>query len=84
MIVFTQHPHAQGLTYLEHWDFAMGIAWRLLRSVAAFAIHALLPCIRIETQLDLEAASAFLLERNAFVEAAAAGRAELDAEPLVA
>lgn len=72
MTIFTEHPHAQGVSYLEHWGFAMGIAWRLLRSVVAFALHALLPCITIERQLDLEATSAFLLERNAFIETAAA------------
>ena len=72
MTIFTAHPHAQGVTYFEHWAFAVGIAWRLLRSVLAFSVHALLPFITIDRQFDLEATSAFLLERNAFIEAAAA------------
>ena len=72
MTIFTAHPHAQGVTYLEHWAFAVGIAWRLLRSVLAFSVPALLPFITIDRQFDLEATSAFLLERNAFIEAAAA------------
>ena len=72
MTAFTQHPHEQGVTYFEHWAFAMGIAWRLLTSVVAFALHAILPFITIEPRLDLEATSAFLMERNDFIETAAA------------
>lgn len=72
MTIFTEHPYAQGVTYFEHWDFAIGIAWRLFRSVLAFSLHALLPFISIDRQLDLEATSAFLLERNDFIETAAA------------
>ena len=64
MIVFTRHPQAQGLTYAAHWRFAMGIAWRLFRSVIAFAVHATLPFIAIEARLDLEASASYLLERN--------------------
>ncbi len=75
MTIFTQHPHDQGITYSEHWGFAMGIAWRLFRSALAFAIHAQMPWITIEKQLDLEATSVFLQERNAFIETAAAGAA---------
>ena len=76
MSILTDHPHAQGVTYFEHWLFAVGIAWRLLRGVVAFSLHALLPFITIDRQLDLEATSAFLLERNDFIETAAAkGRA---------
>jgi hypothetical protein len=85
MNIFSQHPHDQGVSYFEHWGFAMGIAWRLFQSVMAFAIHALLPCIKIEKQLDLEATSTYLLQRNSFIEAAAeAGRAEHDIQPLAA
>lgn len=85
MNVFTQHPHAQGVSYFEHWDFAMGIAWRLLRSVMAFTLHALIPRLKIERQLDLEATSAYLLQRNRFIEAAAeAGRAKRSMRSLAA
>jgi hypothetical protein len=69
---FIQHPHQQGVTYFEHWIFAMGIAYRLLTSVVAFALHAILPFISIEPHLDLEATAAFLAERNQFIETAAA------------
>ncbi len=72
MNVLTEHPHQQGVTYFEHWAFAMGIAWRLLTSVVAFALHAILPFISIEPRLDLEATAAFLAERNQFIETAAA------------
>jgi hypothetical protein len=33
---FATHPQQQGVTYFEHWRFAMGIAYRLLTSVVAF------------------------------------------------
>lgn len=72
MNAFTEHPHSQGVTYFEHWGFAMGIAWRLFASVFAFTLHALLPFITIARRFDLEATSAFLLERNRFIESAAA------------
>ena len=85
MTIFTQHPHDQEITYSGHWGFALGIAWRLLRSAVAFAIHGTLPFITIEKRLDLEATSAYLLERNDFIEAAAeAGRGIDEAQPLAA
>ena len=72
MTTFTKHPYKQGVSYVGHWFFAMGIALRLLCSVAAFTVHALLPFIPIEPRLDLEATSIFLLERNRFIGTAAA------------
>jgi hypothetical protein len=72
MTAFTRHPYRQGVTYFRHWLFAMGIAGRLLASVLAFLLHAVLPFITIQPRLDLEATSAFLLERNHFIETAAA------------
>lgn len=72
MTILTQHPHEQGVTYFEHSEFAIGIAWRLIRSALAFSLHALLPFISIDREFDLEATSAFLLERNHFIENAAA------------
>ncbi len=71
MNLFTQHPHDQGVSYFEHLDFAIGIAWRLLCSALAFTIHALLPFVSIDKKFDLECTSAFLLERNHFIECAA-------------
>lgn len=65
---FTAHPHHQGVTYFEHWRFAMGIACRLLMSVLAFAAHATLPSISIKPRFDLEATAAFLAERNVWIE----------------
>ena len=67
---FTAHPHRQGVTYFEHWYFAMGIACRLLMSVMAFAAHAILPSISIKPHLDLEATAAYLAERNRWIESA--------------
>ena len=67
---FTIHPHRQGVTYFEHWHFAMGIACRLLMSVVAFAAHAILPSISIKPLLDLESTAAYLAERNRWIETA--------------
>lgn len=67
---FTAHPHRQGVSYFEHWRFAMGIAFRLLASVVAFAAHAILPSISIKPDLDLEATAAYLAERNRWIETA--------------
>jgi hypothetical protein len=66
----TKHTQEQGVTYWEHWGFAMGIAFRLFISVTAFAIHAMLPFISIESGHDLEATAAFLKERNHWIESA--------------
>lgn len=65
---FTAHPKHQGVTYLEHWRFAMGIACRLLASVAAFALHAALPSVPIARRLDLESTAAYLAECNRWIE----------------
>ena len=81
MTRFNQHPYDQGINYLEHWGFAMGIAWRLFRSALAFAIHALMPWIPIERKFDLEATSAYLLERNDFIETSA-NRPANDGHPI--
>ena len=69
---FTRHPRRQGLTYFQHWIFATGIMFRLQASVAAFALHAILPFVSIEPRLDLKATAAFLAERNQFIETSAA------------
>ena len=61
---FTEHTRKQGLTYLEHWRFAMGIAWRLLNSVVAFTLHAMFPFVHIERRLDLEATQDYIHGRN--------------------
>lgn len=77
---FTEHTQRQGVGYIEHAGFALGIALRLLRSVAAFALHAVFPFIGIERRLDLEATAVFLLERNAWIEGAPARSADSPAD----
>ena len=67
---FTAHPHRQGVTYFEHWRFAMGIAGRLLMSALAFAAHAMLPSISIKPRFDLGATAAYLTARNRWIETA--------------
>lgn len=71
---FTIHPHRQGISYVAHWRFAMGIAFRLLSSVVAFALHAILPFLPIAPRLDLEATAAYLKERNRWIESANGAR----------
>jgi hypothetical protein len=65
---FTEHPHQQGISYAEHWYFAMGIAVQLMICVIKFALHAMLPAIQIEPRFDLEAMIAYLHERNQWIE----------------
>jgi hypothetical protein len=67
---FTQHTQQQGVTYFEHFCFAMGIALRLSGSVFAFAAHAIFPFIDIDATLDLEATADFLQKRNHWIERA--------------
>jgi len=71
---FNVHTQQQGITYFTHGCFAMGIALRLLASVAAFAVHAAFPFIDIEPRLDLEATAAFLQQRNRWIEQAKQNR----------
>ena len=66
---FTEHTRTQGVTYLQHAGFALGIAGRLFSSVTAFTVHALCPFIGIGKDYDLEATAAFLAERNDWIEA---------------
>lgn len=67
---FTAHTQQQGVTYTEHWCFAMGIACRLLVSVVVLTLHAIMPFIPIAPRHDLEAMTAFLVERNKWIESA--------------
>ena len=68
MNIFTEHTQQQGVTYIEHWVFAMVIAKRLLQSVIAFALHAIFPFIDIKKELDLEATIRFINEQNDWIE----------------
>jgi hypothetical protein len=77
---FATHPQQQGVTYFEHWRFAMGIAYRLLTSVVAFAVHSILPFIPIEPRLDLQSTATYLTERNRWIETAK-GTVHADAQP---
>jgi hypothetical protein len=68
MNIFTEHTQQQGITYIEHMVFAMGIALRLLNSVVAFALHAVFPFIDIKKSLDLEETARFIEEQNQWIE----------------
>ncbi len=76
MNIFTEHTQQQGVTYIEHLYFALGIAMRLLSSVIAFILHAVFPFIEIGRELDLEATTAFLEERNEWISALRAMKSE--------
>jgi hypothetical protein len=78
---FSAHPHEQGITYLAHFVFAMGIALRLLHSVVAFATHAVFPFIGIDRSLDLTATSRFLQEQNDWIEGSKHGVGTLSSAP---
>ena len=68
MNIFTYHTYEQGITYIQHWVFAMGIAKRLFQSVIAFTLHAIFPFIDINRELDLEATARFLNIQNDWIE----------------
>ena len=68
MNIFTKHTQQQGVTYMEHLGFAMGIAFRLFSSVIAFTLHAIFPFIDINKELDLEETARFINEQNDWIE----------------
>ncbi|MEJ2181713.1 MAG: DUF6356 family protein [Gammaproteobacteria bacterium] len=64
---FTKHTQQQGVTYLEHMLFAVGIALRLANSVIAFTLHGIFPFIDIKKELDLEATARFINAKNNWI-----------------
>ena len=68
MNIFTKHTQQQGVTYIEHLYFAVGIAIRLANSVIAFVLHGIFPFIDIKKDLDLEATARFINEKNDWIE----------------
>lgn len=65
---FTLHTKQHGVSYLEHMVFAIGISYRLWRSVFAFMMHAVFPFLKIDADVDLESTSEFIEERNHWIE----------------
>ncbi|MET0071583.1 MAG: DUF6356 family protein [Candidatus Thiodiazotropha sp.] len=70
MNILTRHLNEQDITYIQHANFALGIALRLSASVVVFALHGLFPWISIQRHLDLEATSAYLQRQNEWIESA--------------
>lgn len=68
MNIFTNHTKQQGVSYLEHMFFAVGIAMRLLLTVIAFALHGIFPFIDIRKDLDLEETARFINSKNNWIE----------------
>jgi len=48
----------------------MGIAFHLFVCVLAFVVHAILPFVPVDPELDRESTAEFLAERNAWIETA--------------
>ncbi|MDH5445674.1 MAG: DUF6356 family protein [Gammaproteobacteria bacterium] len=68
MKLFTEHTQQQGVTYMEHLVFAVGIAIRLLGSAVVFLLHGIFPFVDIRKELDLEATRDYLDEQNDWIE----------------
>jgi len=68
MKIFTEHTQKQGVTYMEHLIFAIGIAKRLANCVIAFTLHAIFPFIDIKKELDLEETARFIALQNDWIE----------------
>lgn len=68
MNIFTRHTKQQGVTYLQHLVFAVGIAIRLSNTVFAFTLHGIFPFIDIKKDLDLEATAKFINTKNNWIE----------------
>ena len=77
---FTLHTKKQGVKYVEHMVFAIGIAYRLWRSVIAFTLHAVFPFLNIKVEVDLESTAAFIEERNNWIESKKSNREYSHAE----
>jgi hypothetical protein len=67
---FTANPYQRGIDYFDQCCFVTGIAVRFFASVLTLSVHAILPFIPIDPQLDLESTVTFLTKRNAWIEAA--------------
>lgn len=68
MKLLTEHTQKQGVTYMEHLVFAVGIAIRLFSSAIVFVLHGLLPFVDIRKELDLEATRDYLEKQNDWIE----------------
>ena len=68
MNIFTKHTQQQGVTYLEHMFFAVGIAVRLSNTVIAFILHGVFPFIDIKQELDLEETARYINAKNNWIE----------------
>tara|TARA_R100001015_G_C4617838_1_gene174219 strand:+ start:1045 stop:1233 length:189 start_codon:yes stop_codon:yes gene_type:complete len=40
---FTEHPHSKGMTYVEHFEHAMGVGIECYKLCWALLIHAVFP-----------------------------------------
>ena len=61
---FTDHPHATGETYREHFGVAFGVSRQLAGAAAAALIHAVVPRLHTTTASDKIRALAHCLERH--------------------
>ena len=61
---FTDHPHAAGETYREHFGVAFGVGRQLAGAAAAAFVHALVPAFHETTASDKIRALNRCLERK--------------------
>jgi len=61
---FTDHPHATGETYGEHFRVAFGVSLQLGRAAAAALVHAAIPALHKTTASDKIKALNACLERH--------------------
>jgi len=59
-----KHLEKKKVGYLQHFLFALGVAYKLSLSSLFFTIHAILPFIPIPYNLNLESMALYLFERN--------------------
>ncbi|MEM7139773.1 MAG: DUF6356 family protein [Actinomycetota bacterium] len=74
---FTEHPHATGETYGEHFGVAMGVSRQLAGAAMAAFVHAVMPKFHTTTASDKIKALNCCLERHD--RAGLRGKAELKA-----
>jgi hypothetical protein len=61
---FTEHPHAAGETYREHFAVAFGVGRQLAGAAGAAFVHAVVPQLHTTTASDKIRALADCLERH--------------------
>lgn len=59
----TEHHRSEGMTYIQHFVYALTIAARMLASAACLILHSVFPFICPPRGLDMESMRDFLNEK---------------------